>query len=65
MTMSIVTDTAKKKIEQLIELGEKNKDEIYERVVDEFGLTMKDVKKLGRELREDWTKKVKVLEQNE
>jgi len=60
--MSVVRYAVKHKMEQLIDIGEKNKSEIYSRIVEEFGLPRREVRLIARELRQDWAKKIKVLE---
>jgi len=62
MTAGIIRNTVKQKIEQLIEIGENDKAEIYSRIIDEFGLPRREVRLLARELRQDWAKKIKILE---
>lgn len=62
MIAPLVKNAIKQKIDQLIDIGEKNKSVIYSRIVEDFGIARHEVKLIARELRQDWIKKVKVLE---
>lgn len=62
MTTPIVKHTIKQKIEQLIDIGEKNKTEIYSRIVEDFGVERHEVRLIAMELRQDWKKKIKILQ---
>ena len=59
---SIVRYAVKQKIEQLIDIGEKNKEGIYSRIEDDFGLNRVEIKKIARELRQEWEHKIRVLQ---
>lgn len=62
MITAVVRNTIKQKINQLIDIGENDKTEIYSRIVEDFGVERRDVRLIARELRQDWKKKVKVLQ---
>lgn len=55
----------KQKIEQLIDIGEKDKDEIYRRIIEDFGIPRPTLRRIARELKEEWANKIKVLDSNE
>ena len=62
MTAPIVRNAIKQKIDQLIDIGEKNKSIIYSRIVEDFGIERREVRLIARELRQEWQNKVKILE---
>jgi len=62
MNMTLITQTVKKKIEQLIDIGEKDKQVIYSRIIEDFGLPRPTVRRIARELKEEWANKIKILE---
>jgi DNA invertase Pin-like site-specific DNA recombinase len=60
--MTLVTIAVKEKIEQLIEIGEKDKEVIYKRIIEDFGIPRPTLRRIARELRQDWERKIKILE---
>lgn len=62
MIAPIVRNTIKQKIEQLIDIGEKNKSEIYSRITEDFEIERREVRLIARELRQEWANKIKILE---
>lgn len=62
MIPPVIRNTIKQKINQLIDIGENDKTKIYSRIVEDFGVERRDVRLIARELRQDWKKKVKVLQ---
>ena len=62
MTAPLIRTAIKQKIDQLLDIGEKNKSVIYSRIVEDFGIPRREVRLIARELRQDWEKKVKILE---
>lgn len=62
MIAPLVKNAIKQKIDQLIDIGEKDKSVIYSRIVEDFGIQRREARLIARELRQDWIKKVKVLE---
>lgn len=52
----------KNSIEKLIEKGIKDKQEIYSKIVMEFGIARPDVRRIARDLRNEMMNKVKILQ---
>jgi len=62
MSMTLITIAIKQKIEQLIEIGEKDKEVIYTRIIEDFGIPRPTLRRIARELRQEWANKIKILE---
>jgi len=65
MNMTLISYAVKQKIDQLIDIGEKDKDVIYNRIIEDFGIPRPTVRRIARELKQDWANKIKVLDSNE
>ena len=63
--MTLISYAVKQKIDQLIDIGEKDKDVIYNRIIEDFGIPRPTVRRIARELKQDWANKIKVLDSNE
>jgi len=64
MDMSIITIAVKQKMEKLIDIGEKDKQKIYEQIHEEFGIPRVMIRRIARELRQDWARKIAILQQD-
>lgn len=62
MNRTNTSDVVKKQLEELLDKGLTNKRDIYQTVSDNLGLHRVVIRRIARELRQDYQKRIKILQ---